>query len=226
MKPGILTIFGLMLAALSLMSCNDDKAGGITDLMRTDMVTFEEESDAGTLFSMQEYEDSPMMYLMADGVHGTKLNKGERTMLGYYTKSAESPDKANIAVQFRIPVIFDSLRVAAKERIREYEINPVELKSIWRTGNFVNINTFVQYTDKQRFIALIVDEATLGRETVEAYFVDDILGHPGYYYRQAYISFFTGNLWAKYPDSKTLRIYINDTSYPKVKYYDITKPKI
>ena len=222
----ILFIFGLMLSALVFASCSDDNHGSIADMMRIDMVTFEEESDAGTLFSMQEREDSPLIYLMAEGMHGTKLNKGERAMLGYYTKSSETPNRANIAVQFRLPVIFDSLRVATKERIREYEINPVELKSIWRTGNFVNINTFVQYTDKQRFIALIVDEATLGRETVEAYFVDDILGYPGYYYRQAYISFFTGNLWVKYPNSKTLRIYINDNNYPNVKYYDITKPKI
>ena len=225
MKTKIFYLFGLIAAALALFSCNDDKGGSFTDLIRTDMVTFEEESDAGTLFSMQEYEDSPMKYLMAEGMRDTKLKKGQRTMLGYYTKSSDTPGRENIAVQFRIPVIFDSLRVATKERIREYEINPVELKSIWRTGNFVNINTFVQYTEKQRFIALVVDEATLGRETVEAYFVDDILGHPGYYYRQAYISFFTGNLWAKYPNSKTLRVYINDNNFPNVKYYDISKPK-
>lgn len=225
MRTKILYIFGLMLAAFSLVSCSEESPGGITDLIRTDMVTFEQETDAGTLFSMQEYEDSPMMYLTAEGFHGKELNKGERTILRYYVKSKDTVSDVNISVQYQIPVIFDSLRVATKERIREYEINPVELKSIWRSGNFVNINTFVQYTDKQRFIALIVDEATLGRNIVEAYFVDDLLEHPGFYYRQAYLSFFTGNLWAKYPDSKTLRIYINDSNYPNVKYYDITKPK-
>ena len=224
MKTKFQILFSLVLAVLLFSACDDDKPGSIEDLARFDMVTFEEESDAGTLFSMQEYEDSPLIYLMAGGYRDTKLKKGQRTMLGYYT-GAVNGNTAEISVKYRVPVIFDSLRVSTKEHIREFEINPVELKSIWRTGNFVNINTFVQYTDKQRFIALVADEATLGRETVEAYFIDDILGHPGYYYRQAYISFFTGNLWAKYPNSKTLRVYVNDKNYPNVKYYDIKKPE-
>lgn len=224
----LLNILSRMLLAvaalLAMVACRNDEPGGHENDTRLDIVTFDYDDGSASTFTMQEHEDSPLITLVAPGVTNLKLKKGERTTLHYYELSAESNYKRTIKVNYSIHTIFDTIRVASKQKIDEYTNNPIQLKSVWRTGCFININALAQYTGETRKLGLIIDESTVNNDVVDAYLIDDILDADGLFYRRALISVYTGNLWQKYHCS-TLRVHINDTCYPDVEYYDFSRPK-
>ena len=127
-------------ALLAMGACRNDEPGGHENDTRLDIVTFDYDDGSASTFTMQEHEDSPLITLVAPGVTNLKLKKGERTTLHYYELSAESNYKRTIKVNYSIHTIFDTIRVASKQKIDEYTNNPIQLKSVWRTGCFININ--------------------------------------------------------------------------------------
>lgn len=187
------------------------------------MVTFEGQKDNVCTFSYQGYDDSPLITLNANGYDGSKFKKGERTMLYYYITSQSSTDtKKDINVRYPISTIFDSLRVTNHENIIKYPSNLVQLKSMWRSGEFINMNISLQYTGSPRQFILVMDKSTENNPTVDLYLIDNPLGADGYFYRKAYASFFVGAIWRK-SSCNTVRVHVNDENYPDVKYYDFQK---
>lgn len=217
----IVTILGIALIMLVSCSKDDDYTAPTNDRLYN-MVTYESQNSEGTTFTYQGYEDSPVFTLHATGFQAKDMKRGHRTMLYYYVNSISSTTEQSVKVSFASFTIFDSLRVAAKDNILKVTSNPVQLKSMWRTGEFINMDMLLQYTGKARQYMLIMDKATADNDIVEAYLIDSLMGNPGFYYRQVYSSFFVGAAWRK-PTCRTLRIYINDENYPNVKYYDFNK---
>ncbi|MDD2960616.1 MAG: NigD-like C-terminal domain-containing protein [Muribaculaceae bacterium] len=211
----------ILFALASLASCTEN-IGGIDEDTRFDMVTFEQENAEGTLFSMQSYEDSPLMSLQADGLKGLELKRGERTMLYYYPENTVSENYKKIKVEYKVTTLFDSLRVLNSNNISNLNSDLIRLKSIWRTGNFLNFNMYLQYTGKPRQLMLIMDKSTRYNEVVDFYLVDNMLGVEGTFYRRAYASFFVGRVWEQ-SSCRKIRVYVNDESYPTIKYYEFSK---
>ena len=98
----------------------------------------------------------------------------------------------------------------------------MKLRSLWRTGEFINLHCQVEYTSKARTFMLVADESTLANDTVDCYLVHDLRGETGTFWRDCYASFNVGALWKK-DYFKCLRVYINDVTYPGIGYYDFKK---
>jgi hypothetical protein len=98
----------------------------------------------------------------------------------------------------------------------------VKLRSLWRTGEFINLHCMVEYTGKTRTFMLVADETTLADDTVHCYLVHDLRGEQATFWRDCYASFNVGALWHK-DTFKCLRFHLTDVAFPDTEYYDFIK---
>lgn len=206
-------------AGIFLAGCSNDGQPPAMDF-QFNMVTYSGMSD-GAIFSYQAYEDSPEIILRAPEVKNVNMRIGQRTMMNYVVTKEETPNVQDISIKGVANVLFDSLRVASIENINKFPNNPMQLKSIWRTGDFINLNCMLQYTGRARQFLMIMDKDTWHKKVVEAYVIDNVMGAETYFFRKAYGSFFVGNVW-NLPTCKVLRIHLKADNYPG-QYYDFSK---
>ena len=98
--------------------------------------------------------------------------------------------------------VTDSLRFTS--RPDSVVMDSVRLKSIWRTGNYLNLSTEVKFTEGKRQLYLVMDKATWHSDTVRAYLAHNMLGEQAYFWRKCYLSFYIGAVW-KLQSCKVLR---------------------
>lgn len=199
--------------------CSSDEPSAASDF-QFNMVTYTGMAD-GAIFSYQAYDDSPEIILRAADVKNVDMRIGQRTMMNYVVTGEATRNIRDISIRGVSHVLFDSLRMSSIDNINGYPNNPMQLKSIWRTGNFININCLLQYTGRPRQFAMIMDKDTWHEEIVDVYVIDNVMGAETYFYRKAYASFFVGNVWYL-PTCRTLRVHLNVENYPE-QYYDFSK---
>lgn len=219
MKSLLHSVITIILCATAFWGCSDNNEPNLSDNKQYSMVTFQEENNNGSIFTYQTSENSPLITLRTSTATNLNVKKGTRVMLYYWVTNKNSDTDLNISIDFTLSVLFDSLRMATKANIDIAPSNPIKLKSIWRTGDFINYSGALQYTGSPRQFYLVMDQATMENDTIKAYLIDNIMGHDGYFYRKAFGSFFVGYISQK-SKCKVFRVYVNDENYPSVKYYD------
>lgn len=115
-------------------------------------------------------------------------------------------------------VVTDSLRSPSVFR---FEMHPVKMLSLWRTGDFINLHCQVEYTGKPRTLMLLIDNDTRYQDTAQLYLNHDLRNNEAYFWRECYASFNVGNVW-KRTQCKTMRIHINDNDAGE-KCYDFDR---
>ena len=146
--------------------------------------------------------------------------EGQRMLLNYIPAGAATGGVQEIRARGYTEAVTDSLRFTS--RPDSVVMDSVRLKSIWRTGNYLNLSTEVKFTEGKRQLYLVMDKATWHSDTVRAYLAHNMLGEQAYFWRKCYLSFYIGAVW-KLQSCKVLRVYLNDVIYPKVEYYDFAK---
>ncbi len=207
----------LVFTAVGLSSCEDN--GGYATDFQYNMVTFISDED-GMRYEYQGYEDSPVIQLYDTEPIELYETSGERIML-QYEELGTLDDVQLISTIGYSSIINDVLRESNIGTINMIEISPMKLNSIWRTGNYINLNCQLLYTGVTRQFQLIMDNATTNSEIVELYLIDNIMNATTYYYRKAYASFNIEAIWER-SSCKTVRVHIVEDSLGNT-YYDFNK---
>ena len=212
----------LLMALFALASCDkqEDIDRAYTDY-RYDIVTYLGQNDRGAVFEYLGHGDSAAVKLQSHvSLKDVKVN--ERVLLRYdFTDQATSAANRTIDVYGCNGIINDSLRVTtvSPDSLPQHQI---KLRSLWRTGEFINLHCQVEYTGKTRTFMLVVDGNTAANDTVHCYLTHDLRGEQGTFWRDCYASFNVGALWRK-DTFKCLRIHLNDVTFPETAYYDFNK---
>ena len=211
----------LIAALMVLTACDkqEDIDRAYTDY-RYDIVTYLGQNATGAQFEYLGHGDSASIMLQSRvGVSDVKTN--QRVLLRYDFADNKTGNNRDIDVFSCSRIISDSLRIAASSPT-ELPKDPVKLRSLWRTGNYINLHCQVEYTNKERTFSLQVDMNTINNDTVDCYLVHDLKGQQGTFWRDCYASFNVGALW-KRDTFHCLRVHINDVTYPDTEYYDFIK---
>ena len=214
----------LILAFLfALASCDkqEDIDRAYTDY-RSDIVTYLGLNATGAVFEYLGHGDSVAVRLQSDVAFDSEdIKEHQRVLLRYDFTDKTVGDSRCISVYSCTAIFNDSLRQSsiAPDSLPARE---VKLRSLWRTGEFINLHCQVEYTGKARTLMLVADEKTLADDTVYCYLVHDLRGEQGSFWRDCYASFNVGALWHK-PTFKCMRIFINDLTYPEIASYDFKK---
>ena len=211
----------LITAILALTSCDkqEDIDRAYTDY-RYDIVTYLGENGTGAVFEYLGHGDSAAIKLQST-VSVSDVKTHQRVLLRYDFADKATGAERDINVYGCNGIFSDSLRQtqASPDSLPRHE---VKLRSLWRTGEFINLHCMVEYTAKARTFMLVADGNTLKDDTVHYYLVHDLRGERATFWRDCYASFNVGALWRK-DSSHCLRVHLNDLTFPETAYYDFTK---
>ena len=205
-----------------LASCDkqEDIDRAYTDY-RYDIVTYLGANQTGAVFEYLGHGDSASIRLQSSVVINGEIKIDQRVLLRYAFADNSQGFNRPIDVFGCNTIISDSLRKtqAPPDSLPMHEM---KLRSLWRTGEFINLHCQLEYTGKARTFMIVADEATLEADTVHCYLVHDLRGERGTFWRDCYASFNVGVLW-KRPSFKCLRLHLNDLTFPEKAFYDFTK---
>lgn len=212
----------LITLLLAIASCDkqEDIDRSYTDY-RYDIVTYLGQNNSGAVFEYLGHGDSSAVRLQST-TSLSDIKTHQRVLLRYdFADMKQSGDSRDINVYGCVAIISDSLRQsqAPADSLPRHE---VKLRSLWRTGEFINLHCQVEYTSKARTFMLVADAETLQNDTVHCYLVHDLRGVRGTFWRDCYASFNVGALWHR-ETFHCLRVHLNDVTYPDTEYYDFTK---
>ena len=211
----------LLTALVALVSCDkqEDIDRSYTDY-RYDIVTYLGENGTGAVFEYLGRDDSASIKLQSR-VTVSDVKTNQRVLLRYdFTDRASTSASRDIDVFGCNAIFSDSLRMIMEpDSLPQHE---VKLRSLWRTGEFINLHCQVEYTGKARTLMLVADGNTLDNDTVHCYLAHGLRGEQGTFWRDCYASFNVGALW-KRPTFHCLRVHINDVTFPDTKHYDFIK---
>ncbi len=211
----------LLAALLAFVSCDkqEDIDRAYTDY-RYDIVTYLGQNDRGAVFEYVGHGDSASVKLQSN-VTVSDVKTHQRVLLRYDFADNRTSDSRDIKVYGCSGIISDSLRQtqASPDSLPQ---QAVKLRSLWRTGEFINLHCQVEFTGKTRTFMLVADASTVASDTVHCYLVHDLRGEHASFWRDCYASFNVGALWRK-DTFRCLRIHLNDVTFPETEYYDFTK---
>ena len=214
----------LLIAVLhvALFSCDkqEDIDRAYTDF-RYDIVTYLGQNNTGAVFEYLGHGDSASIRLQSRVDISEDAKANERVLLRYDFADTHQGASRDIDVFGCSAIINDSLRMT-KDSPDSLPQHQVKMRSLWRTGEFINLHCQVEYTNKARTLMLVADEKTLLDDTVHCYLVHDLRGERASFWRDCYASFNVGALW-KRTYLQCLRIHLNDVTFPGTTYYDFNK---
>jgi hypothetical protein len=212
----------LLAMAVAFASCDkqEDIDRAYTDY-RYDIVTYLGENDRGAVFEYLGHGDSSAIRLQSTYAVDEDVKPNHRVLLRYDYANQADGDLRDITVYGCNGIINDSLRMTMASP-DSLTLHQVKLRSLWRTGEFINLHCQVEYTAQARTFMLVADRATLEDDTVHCYLVHDIKGQQTAFWRDCYASFNVGALW-KQDAVRCLRVHLVDVTYPDTEYYDFIK---
>ncbi|MCI6168564.1 MAG: hypothetical protein MR678_01260 [Muribaculaceae bacterium] len=220
-------LLALLLAVAALSACHgsDDDDTRIVE-WRYDFVTYMGYSGSTATFEYLGRGDSATIVLRASGLDKPgHLATGQRVLLYYTVTGTPSPGVRDVQARYYTSgnVASDSLRVNTKP-VEQYAMHPIKLRSLWRTGGYINLRGQVEYTGHPRQLYLMADGATLDSDTVDVYLVHDLMqGQDSTrFWRNCYGSFYVGEAWYK-PSCRVMRVHVRDVVRPQATCYDFAK---
>ena len=210
----------LTMALLAMASCDkhEDIDRAYTDY-RYDIVTYLGQNETGAVFEYLGHGDSTAVSLQSQ-VSVSDIKTNQRVLLRYDFADQKAGNHRDITVYGCNAIISDSLRQS--QTADSLPRHQMKLRSVWRTGPYLNLRCQVEYTGKSRTFMLVADESTLASDTVHCYLVHDLRGERPTFWRDCYASFSIGALW-KRPSLKCMRVHLNDLTYPDTEFYDFNK---
>jgi len=210
----------LTMALLAMASCDkhEDIDRAYTDY-RYDIVTYLGQNETGSVFEYLGHGDSTAVSLQSQ-VSVSDIKTDQRVLLRYDFADQQAGNHRDITVYGCNAIISDSLRQS--QTADSLPRHQMKLRSVWRTGPYLNLRCQVEYTGKSRTFMLVADESTLASDTVHCYLVHDLRGERPTFWRDCYASFSIGALW-KRPSLKCMRVHLNDLTYPDTEFYDFNK---
>ena len=221
-------LLALLLLAVAALSACQDRGDDDTRIVewRYDFVTYMGYSGSTATFEYLGRGDSAAIVLRASGLDKPgHLATGQRVLLYYTVTGTPSPGVRDVQARYYTSgnVASDSLRVNTKP-VEQYAMHPIKLRSLWRTGGYINLRGQVEYTGHPRQLYLMADGATLDSDTVDVYLVHDLMqGQDSTrFWRNCYGSFYVGEAWYK-PSCRIMRVHVRDVVRPQATCYDFAK---
>lgn len=219
-----LRLAALLALALVMAACGDGYDPSLDTLgdFRLDVVTCKGMSGGTVAFEYFGRGDSAAVQLQSSLTALPQgVRAGDRVLLRYSFRQPQHDGAGSeprpISTYRCTRIVTDTVRLAASPDAQRHR--SIKLRSLWRTGPYINLRCEVEHASLHR-LALLADRATLGADTVVCHLVHDLAGtDTAYYWRDCYGSFFASNITGC-PTCRVLRVAVNDDVKPTVKYYD------
>lgn len=164
------TMAAALFALVGLSSCNSNSDIPDNDPVMTDIVTLGSVSKDGSVVTLREKDDSPLVTLTFPQRIDTAIIKpGQRFMLSYYPADGKpyTSGPATAYAYTDIPNI--TMTEGTRAENASWMSEDVNVIQLWRTGTWLNLNAFVGYKTAPRKTALVLDKETIDKSMPTAY---------------------------------------------------------
>lgn len=198
-------LFALM-AGLCLVSCgSSDSEEAVPTVFQ--IVTYEGTANSVSTFTFRQINDSPLVTLTALWSTTAKLEKGQRILIGYQSmKPFESGDVTVLAASL---INWGDVEVSSETD--GWDITPLWLNSMWRSGEYINVDCSVEYSDQPRKFVLMADESTLSDPYPTLYLYHNKDNAIYSYMRRIYGSWNISKVWDN-PECQGVIVKVHDTN--------------
>lgn len=209
LRNAIPALFAALVIALLSTSCNKDDNNPVfpSDTL-VDIVTLQSLSENGFTVTLRKENDSPLVTLTFNQkLTNLGIEVGERFLLEYKPESGIAYTSGPATAYAYRPIINGNLLEGTAAEYNHWGTFSVELNSIWRTGEYINIMALCDYVNQPAKFALVVDEATLDSPIPDAYLIFEPDKGVDGSTKAAYASFDIKSIWN---DSKYtgLRVFV------------------
>lgn len=225
LKPAHITLLAAVMLMAVCFACGDDKEIDRSYThYRYDIVTYMGVDDSGQeVYSLESRTRNDAVTLIATGSHAPQDSYvGRRLLLRYaYSETGDTTAAVRSITAFSAhAIISDSLRYTVKP-LRQYLAgnSPMRLRSVWRTGPYINMHGQLEYTGRSRHFYMIIDSTTWHADTVQCYMVHNVYGDTTRHWREFYASFYVGTVWRN-NDHRVLRLHMPDELHPADSIHD------
>lgn len=217
-----IAIFIITSVSAFMAGCSDDdKQSGMPTSAVYDFVTIDSTSDKGSVFTMQKFDDSPLISYYAP-VNFSKIEgieTGQRIILCYNRTDGETYTSGNIDV-YGYALMSNTQKKMVNDSIAQsadFACQPMKVNALWRTGKYINVDTEISVfiAEKPKTFILAADSTTLSDEVPKLYLYyrnDD--GNDGYTPYTIYGSFDISDVWDR-NECKGAEIYYNTATGKK-----------
>ena len=209
MKKIVKFIFSIVSICLvgTMVSCLD---GEEPRVYYTDFVTTHTNPDKTLYFEQVLRNDLGSNMLYPNPSIAADATEGMRVILQYYVNTVHPDNSKEVEVKGIYSVRHDTIIDAHPDTIAAYPNDPVKINSIFRTGNYLNLDMSIEYFNKTHSLDLFSNPMQASSDTIDVILRhdrnDDVFG----YWVSAYASFYIPNL-AQY---KAMRVYANTPDLP------------
>ena len=213
-------VAALWVLLVLLAACDNDKA--LDDALinyRLDIVTYAGTTDGAATFDYYGRGDSLPVTLLTTWTHDVGAKVGQRVLLRYGLDAMPDGGTASVKAYGISAIVSDTLRVSSLAPAIMGD-DPVRLRSLWRTGPFLNVRCEVEYTGQHHRFGLVAEDATIDGDTVVCHLIHSLGGFTAMQWRELYGSFLIDEVIAGRP-CRVLRVEVdNDVVRPSSTTYD------
>ena len=214
LKNLFIAAFGA-LAMLGATSCNQTGSSGNSgDLYYLDIATIESSGDAGTVLTLRQNGDSPLVTLMTQQrFKDDDFKPGERIVISYHPVSNKQYESGNIYIQGAGSTIGRGFapKEATAEETHNWESDAVQMLNVWRTGEYLNLVFQATTSTDPRLCELYIDKASTNFSTPEFRLVFKRTPGAMNSTYTFYASYNIGDVWNK-DGIKSIRIICPDSN--------------
>ena len=187
------TLYILLLpVALMVCACSDEPERDYGDFLEAFV-----KNEGNKVLTYHAHDDSPLITLHANVWNDEAVPVGDRAIIRYTVTEKISDYEYNVRIDDYAKIFSDVLRQADAPTIAGFESTPITITSLWRSGNYINLNSWIRVPEKTPKVILVLDEATIEDETPQLHLIYSVYGQEVYFERKCYASFDITNLWTR-----------------------------
>ena len=158
-----------ILPLLALTGCNNDDPTPTPTIFSV-FATLDPTGDNSSVFSVQEKDDSPVITLTSDRKVDTEiLPIGNRCIISY-ANASEKPFVSGAITLYGIQLVANGkVENATEAEIQQLTADPITVRSIGRTGSYINLQCSAPVSLEPKQFGLYVDKASLDTESAKVY---------------------------------------------------------
>ena len=159
-------------ASIVVTSCNSNNNDYPETEFAYAIVTFESTNDNGSVFTCIEEGDGPLVtFTSIQKVDTEVIPVGTRILIVYTALNGNPSVSGQITVYGYQYVLNAELTEATAESTNSFSSMAQEVASIWRSGEWINVQTQCTYNKEPETYQLVVDESTLDDAYPVAYLI-------------------------------------------------------
>lgn len=222
MKPTVTTLLASLLLCMATTSCKDSHDGPTLAIYQN-IVTFMGNSSGAVNFEFQELDDSPTVRLsVAGSLNDDDVTPGTRLLMTYSLPDDATYGKDCADIILRgLQRIYGGTVVTLPHSEALRCNRPINLTTIYRTGNFINFTTTMPATDGRRY-TLAADGETLPSGKIRLYLTTTESSATATYNTRQVGSIDISPVW-NLPQTESVTVTVNNSQNPNSTEFTFNK---